>query len=316
MAAESGLKGEEKPKLHVRNKHKSRYNFPQLISTCPELKDYVSLNKFGDLSIDFKNPEAVKLLNKALLKHFYHINYWEIPAGYLCPPIPGRADYLHYVADVLAEDNGGTIPAVITLLDIGIGANSIYPLIGHKEYGWNFVGSDIDATAISSAQNIINRNQLQDNITLRKQNTKGSTFKGIIKQDDFFHVTVCNPPFHSSLEETMSGIKRKWKNLGEKKANQATMNFGGQNNELWCQGGEQQFVINMIKESRLFAKNCLWFTSLISKKESLKACYKTLEQVDCAEVKTINMAQGQKASRILAWTFLEKNERAGTFKNR
>lgn len=316
MTAEWELQGEEKSKLHARNKHRFRYNFPQLISCCPQLKDYVSLNKYGDLSIDFKNPHAVKILNKALLKHFYHINYWEIPVGYLCPPIPGRADYLHYIADLLAENVGEAAPADITLLDIGTGSNCIYPLIGYKEYGWSFIGSDIDDIAINSAQNIINHNYLQNNIILRKQKNTGGTFKGIIQPDDFFYATVCNPPFHSSLEENMSGVKRKWKNLGEKKANQATMNFGGRNNELWCKGGEQQFVINMIKESLLFAKNCLWFTSLISKKESLKACYKTLEQSNCAEVKTINMAQGQKVSRILAWTFFRKNERAGLFNNR
>ena len=94
-------KNKEKIELHPRNKHRERYDFQQLINTCPELAPFVKLNNYNDESIDFFNPNAVKMLNKALLKQHYGINNWEIPEGYLCPPIPSRADYLHYIADLL-----------------------------------------------------------------------------------------------------------------------------------------------------------------------------------------------------------------------
>ena len=42
------------------------------------------------------------MLNRAILMHHYGVKSWDIPAGYLCPPIPGRADYIHSVADLLA----------------------------------------------------------------------------------------------------------------------------------------------------------------------------------------------------------------------
>ncbi|MBC7494605.1 MAG: RlmF-related methyltransferase, partial [Flavobacterium sp.] len=119
----------EKTRLHVRNKHRERYNLKALIESVPELAQYVSLNIYNDESIDFFNPEAVKALNKALLKHHYQIDHWNIPPNYLCPPIPGRADYIHYIADLLCGSNYGKIPKgnLVTCLDIGVGANCVYP---------------------------------------------------------------------------------------------------------------------------------------------------------------------------------------------
>jgi 23S rRNA (adenine1618-N6)-methyltransferase len=302
---------EEKDQLHPRNRHRQRYNFPELITACPELSAYVSLNQFQDLSIDFKNPLAVKVLNKALLKHFYSIEHWDIPEGYLCPPIPGRADYMHYIADLLVGDNAGEIPRGkrIKVLDIGTGANCIYPLIGNYDYGWSFVGSDIDDRAVKSAKNIIAVNDLSKAISIRKQNSTQNIFSGVINTAERFALTMCNPPFHSSMEDAMTGTERKWKNLGHADKAQPTLNFGGKNAELWCEGGEERFVRRMISESVGFAKQCLWFTTLISKKETLASCYHALEKAGAIEVKTISMAQGQKVSRVLAWTFLNQDER-------
>ncbi|RZL08485.1 MAG: DUF890 domain-containing protein, partial [Hymenobacter sp.] len=158
--------------LHPRNPHRERYDFAQLTQASPPLAGFVSVNKFGDASIDFANPEAVKALNQALLKQFYGIAHWDIPAGYLCPPIPGRADYVHYVADLLAGSNGGVLPPGkrISVLDIGVGANCIYPIIGHQAYGWRFVGSETDPVALRAARNIVAANlALQGSIDCRPQ---------------------------------------------------------------------------------------------------------------------------------------------------
>jgi 23S rRNA (adenine1618-N6)-methyltransferase len=304
MSANTKLSPEEKDNLHPRNKHRQRYNFPELISNTPELSAYVAPNPYGDLSVDFKDPQAVKALNRALLQFFYKVDLWDIPEGYLCPPIPGRADYIHYLADLLAADNNGSIPKgkSVKILDIGVGANCIYPLIGHHEYGWNFVGSDIDHIAVNSAKNIVEANGLNKAITIRKQSSAIDIFYGVIKPGEKFDVTICNPPFHASMQEAMDGTSRKWKNLGHKQPS-ASLNFGGKNAELWCEGGEERFVRRMIEESAQFAQSCRWFTSLISKKETLDGCYRTIEKVKATEVRTINMSQGQKVSRVLAWTF-------------
>jgi 23S rRNA (adenine1618-N6)-methyltransferase len=63
---------------------------------------------------------------------------------------------LHLIADLLAENNLGKIPKgdQITCLDIGVGASCIYPIIGVTEYGWKFIGSDIDSKSLESAKKI------------------------------------------------------------------------------------------------------------------------------------------------------------------
>lgn len=144
----------QKPGLHPRNRHHSRYDLATLCQVNPELRQFLTLTPAGEQSVDFANPLAVKALNKALLAHFYAVANWDIPDGFLCPPVPGRADYIHHLADLLAEASG-TIPVNASILDIGVGANCIYPLIGVHEYGWRFTGSETSSQALSSAQAII-----------------------------------------------------------------------------------------------------------------------------------------------------------------
>ncbi len=292
--------------LHPRNQHNGNYDFETLTGALPELKQFVSLNKFGNESIDFANPDAVRALNKALLKQYYNINYWELPKTNLCPPIPGRADYIHYIADILAENHNGTIPtgSGVKILDIGVGANCIYPIIGHQEYGWTFVGTEVDKPAKLTAENIINHNPgLKDSISIRLQQSKRQIFKGIIQPEERFDMTICNPPFHNSKEEATKGTQRKLKNLGKATEGKPVLNFSGQNNELWYEGGELAFITNMIYESVHFKTQCQWFSSLVSKKENLKPFYTILKKVNAAAVKTIEMEQGNKVSRILVWRF-------------
>lgn len=300
----------EKNGLHPRNKHRLRYDFVQLTTACPDLKPFVSVNQYNSQSIDFADPLAVKTFNRALLQQFYGIEHWDIPAGYLCPPIPGRADYIHNLADVLGSDNANVVPRgkAVTVLDIGTGANCIYPLIGHKEYGWQFIGSDIDTMALKVARQIVNSNALDKYIEIRQQPNPSCIFKGIIKPGDKIDITLCNPPFHASAEEADEGTGRKWKNLGHQKTAKMSLNFGGQYNELWCKGGELAFITNMIRESIVFKESCLWFSSLVSKSSNLTGIYFALKQAGAVSVKTINMAQGNKISRMVAWTFFTESQ--------
>jgi len=295
-----------KPGLHPRNPHLGRYDFKRLIKASPELAGFVAANAYGDESIDFADPAAVRALNRALLIDSYGVVGWDIPAQYLCPPIPGRADYLHYLADLLAAGNGGVIPrgASVRVLDIGTGANCIYPLIGTRSYGWRFVASDIDPAAIASAQAILDANPgLGDAIELRLQPSREAIFNGVIKAGERFDLTLCNPPFHASLAEANAGTQRKWKNLGKPATGNPALNFGGQGAELWCKGGEEAFVCRMIEESTQFRDQCSWFTTLVSKSASLPGVYRALKKAGVQDHRTIEMAQGQKKSRFVAWTY-------------
>ncbi len=241
----------QKPGLHPRNRHHSRYDLAMLCQVNPELRQFLTLTPAGEQSVDFANPLAVKALNKALLAHFYAVANWDIPDGFLCPPVPGRADYIHHLADLLAEASG-TIPANASILDIGVGANCIYPLIGVHEYGWRFTGSETSSQALSSAQAIISSNPgLNRAIRLRRQKESGASFNGIIHKNEQYDATLCNPPFHDSAAAARAGSERKRRNLGPNKDD--ALNFGGQQQELWCEGGEVAFFKKMIDESKGFA---------------------------------------------------------------
>ena len=319
MSQKKKVQPKEKAKIHPRNKHKERYDFKVLVEACPELAPFVKLNIHNDESIDFADAEAVKMLNKSLLKHFYKIENWDIPEGYLCPPIPGRADYIHHLADLVRIYNYGKIPtgSSIKCLDIGIGANGVYPIIGNNEYGWTFIGSDIDIVSIESVQKLIDNNPfLKVVIDCRLQTNPKDIFTGILKEGEFIDFTICNPPFHASKAEAEAGTLRKLSNLNQKVVKKVNLNFGGQNGELWCEGGEERFVRTMIRQSRQFKNNCFWFSSLISKQSNLKSIYEALEKAEAFEVKTLPMGQGNKTSRIVAWTFLNKEQQKEWKNNR
>ena len=287
-----------KDKLHLRSFHNKPYNFQELTLKVPELKQFIVKNRDGNDTIQFADPKAVYLLNKALLLHFYNLNFWDIPNQNLVPPIPGRADYIHYLADLLKVDDSHK-----NVLDIGTGASLVYPLIGSAVYNWNFVATDIEPKSIEIAQEIIDKNtHLTSKISLRLQSDKRQILSGIIKKDDYFDAVMCNPPFFKSKKEAEAQTLRKLKGLDKRKTPKLINNFSGESNELWCNGGELAFVLNYIKESTLFKTQVGWFTTLISNEDNLKPLQIELKKA-AKEIKVIDMAQGNKKSRILAWRF-------------
>lgn len=288
--------------MHPRNRFRGGYDFPLLIAASPALKGFVKPNAYGDDSIDYANPLAVKALNQALLRQAYGLPHWDIPEGYLCPPIPGRSDYLHHLADLIGQRQGPSVRA----LDVGSGANCIYPLLGACEYGWSFVAAEVDEMAHRWAAKIVAANQAVSGlIECRLQKSRAHCFRGIIQPGEHFDLTMCNPPFHASAAEAAEGTQRKRRQLGLRKA---ALNFGGKSHELWCEGGELAFIRRMMDECVNFAQACRWFTTLVSKSEHLPKLQQVLHQLKPTEVKIIEMAQGQKKSRILAWTFQNKRD--------
>ncbi len=294
--------------MHPRNRHQGHYDFPQLVESCPELASLLIPKADGGNTIDFADAQSVRVLNRALLRNQYGIAHWDLAEGYLCPPIPGRADYLHGLADLLIAD---APKKTVSVLDIGVGANCIYPLLGHASYGWHFVGTDIDTNALAAAQAIVDANQLSDAIELRLQMQRGKIFAGVVKPDDRFDLCLCNPPFHSSAEIADSTNRRKWRNFGVLgNAATASLNFGGKGGELWCTGGEASFIKRMINESAAVREQVLWFSSLVSKAGNVPDIVKQLKKVGVIEVQTVPMAQGNKQSRFVAWSFFDAAQRS------
>lgn len=297
-----------KKTMHARNRFRAGYDFAQLVAASPALAPFVTPNAYGDVSIDYGNAEAVRALNRALLAHGYGLATWDVPRGYLCPPIPGRSDYLHHLADLLGNGSSA-IPRgrSVMVLDIGMGASCIYPLIGASEYGWRFVGTETNPAAWRWARKLVAANPaVAGLIECRLQPSPAECFKGVMAPGDVFDVSMCNPPFHTSAEDAAAGNRQKQRNLRVPKREGGGRNFGGQPGELWCDGGELAFVRRMIAESAGIPERCRWFTTLISKSAHLPRLYAALREVKAVDVKTIGMAQGQKQSRILAWTFTRR----------
>jgi len=295
--------------LHPKNRHRDRYDFLALARCSPELSQYLVKSRLGDESIDFSDPRAVKALNRALLEHFYGVHNWDIPDHYLCPPIPGRADYIHHVAELLGTSRE-VKAELVRVLDIGCGANLIYPILGFKEYGWHFVASDHDKTALSSAENILKQNpDLRSAIQLRHQLRRDQIFRGIITPLEEFDLTICNPPFYSSLSEAHLATSRKWRSLGRSSGRKSqndlgsVRNFSGKESELCYPGGEAAFISSMIKESEKLSQQCRWFTTLVSKESILPLLDRELARTQVRTKKVIDMIHGQKRSRILAWSY-------------
>lgn len=288
-----------KSKFHARNKNKERYNFEKLVAVNPVLAEFIQPNIHNEDTIDFKNTEAVKALNSSLLKLNYNLQNWHIPAPYLCPPIRERADYIHYIADLLCAQNFGKTPkgAAIKGLDIGVGASLIYPIIGTLEYGWSFIGADTDANALQVANTIIAENEILTNkIECRLQNNPKDFYYGIIGKDEPFDFAICNPPILNSNPEKHE----------KNKSTPPAINLMLEHNKLYYDGGEMRFVKNMVNQSKKFAQSCFLFSTIITKQSTANVIYEILENSQATIIETILLGSGYKASRIVAWSFLSK----------
>ena len=292
--------------LHPRNRHVAGYDFAALVGSWPRLARFVRPSPAGTATVDFADPAAVLALNQALLRLDYGVEHWDVPPGYLCPPIPGRADYVHHLADLLGEGNGGVPPrgTDTVVLDIGVGANGVYPIVGGREYGWRFVGTEIDPVASAWVRRLIASNPtLAGQVEIREQRAKAQILAGVVAPGERFAASMCNPPFHRSAVEAAAGTHRKLRNLGGGTRTPLVRNFGGRSHELWCPGGEVGFVSRMIAESARQPELCGWFTTLVSSRESLPVIERALQSVKPTQVRIIAMAQGQKKSRMVAWSF-------------
>ncbi len=279
--------------MHSKNPFVEDYDFDTLIQSDAGLKPYVFINEYGNKTIKFGDKQAVKALNKALLKLHYGI-LWDIPEDNLCPPIPGRLDYLLHISDLMTKKD-------IRLLDIGTGANLIYPILATCHFNWHCTGSEVDHNSLKNAQVIIDQNKVLRNTQLRHQKIKGSILEHIVKSDDVFDVVVCNPPFFKSALDAQQKNQRKVHNLQLKEKD--TKNFGGHSNELWFKGGEEAFVKKMASESVQFKSQVHWFTSLISKKDNVRGIKRAVSKTQPTQLKVVEMGLGNKKSRFIAWTF-------------
>ncbi len=290
--------------MHPQNPFAERYDLKRLAGSHSPLREHIVLNPLGQQTIDFTVSDAVYELNKAILLLAYKLDDYHLPKGYLIPPVPGRLEYLLHLRDFISEKFKVDKAAQLRGLDIGAGANGIYCILGVQHFNWSMIGAESNAVAVKTArENIQRTNALKDKIEIRHQENKSFLFKNIIQPKEQFDFSVCNPPFHSSKDEAFKGSLKKHSNLSSPSdRNTHLLNFEGQANELWCNGGESLFIKRLIKESLDFNSQVKVFSSLVSKADSLAAIGKQLKKAK-ANHQIIPMDLGNKKSRILVWWF-------------
>jgi 23S rRNA A1618 N6-methylase RlmF len=252
--------------------------------------------------VDWSDARSLLAVTQVLLRHDFHLEF-DMPLNHLCPPVPQRLNYIHWVADLLGimtkEDARN---AQVRGIDVGTGASAIFPLLGYATYGWRFLGTEIDPESVASAQANIDRNKLGEKITVRHVASSENIFTDVIlPSDGTFDFTLCNPPFFSSLSQT-----------GLHPSRSASATPG----ELVCEGGEEAFVERMIRQSKRLERRVRWFTTMLGRKSSLKTLLALLRspEISALVVDQTEFLQGQQARYGLAWSFgrEERDKREAT----
>ena len=275
--------------MHPNSIFQDGYDFLALAEEESALKPLLFKNDFDKWTIDFSIKKNVRLFNQALMKKHFGIENWHIPDENLCPTLPGRADYLYYLKDIIGDGKR-------RILDIGTGASIVYPIVGNRLFSWSFVGSEISTKSISNAKNILEGNNIsQQEIEIRQQTVKRNFFKNIVLENDHFDACICNPPFFESEEQARSWNWKKWKS--EKSKSVGTLS------ELVVKGGEKKFISDMIKESMHYKKQFRLFTTLVSKQSSIPFIEKACKSAQVTSLEFVEMKTGRKVSRIAVWRF-------------
>lgn len=322
---------EEKRCIHPRNKYSDNPpDFGLLASLYPSFQSYVFYSREGKPRIDWKDFNATRELTRVLLLHDHSITWW-IPDGQLCPTVPNRSNYIHWIEDLLSSD---TIPRednVVKGFDIGTGANCIYPLLGASLLGWSFVGTDVTDVALEWAErNVKNNPQISELIEIRKvdfeeklidQNTNNGgscmDFSRNTELSTSSSVELCsgeNKNYHGPpilLGVVKTGEKFDFcmcnppffEAMEESGLNPNT-SCGGTPAEMVCPGGEQAFISRIIQDSVQLKQSFRWYTSMVGKKSSLKSLIAKLREVGVTVVKTTEFVQGQTCRWGIAWSFV------------
>ncbi|XP_073902711.1 RNA N(6)-adenosine-methyltransferase METTL16 isoform X6 [Castor canadensis] len=91
--------------MHARNRYKDKPpDFAYLASKYPDFKQHVQINLNGRVSLNFKDPEAVRALTCTLLREDFGLSI-DIPLERLIPTVPLRLNYIHWVEDLIGHQD-------------------------------------------------------------------------------------------------------------------------------------------------------------------------------------------------------------------
>ena len=287
------------PYIHERNPYKVPPDFKELAVECPEFRSVLKTELNGKLSLDWKDRDAVRVLTLTLLKRDFGLDV-RIPPGNLVPTLPLRFNYLLWLEDLMAANEGSNLHSDFNCsepfgLDVGVGASCVYPLLAAKHFKWHVLGSDVDPESLASARENVARNNLEERVELFHQDPEGPVFEEAISRSPSKKLafTLCNPPFYEGSQTSPVRAPRHEKPAGKV-------------NEMTTPGGEVALVERMIQESLKLKNSVLFFTCMVGHKGSLKEIKKVFHSLFTnVHFSTTEFCQGRTMRWGVAWSFQE-----------
>ena len=269
-------------------------DFKALSERYPDIlkKEYLIDKGDGRVTLKFEDPKVSIALTRATLKDAFEIEC-EIPEDRLCPPVPNRVNYIKWLNELLSlklvSDSNDSKREQFTGLDIGVGASCVYPLLGHRICGWNYVGTEIDRKYFEWAMRNVKRNGFEKHVELRHVKEDDD----LVSERDAEKVDfcMCNPPFFEDEDEVSPHPSRA---------------CSGSSNEMITKGGEVKFVSRIIENSLKLGTKLKWYTSMLGRKRSIKTLVRKLRSSNrVKEIVSSVFIQGQTRRWGLAWSFHE-----------
>ncbi|XP_039215056.1 RNA N6-adenosine-methyltransferase METTL16 isoform X1 [Crotalus tigris] len=286
--------------MHARNRYKNKPpDFAFLASKYPEFKQHVQINLSGRVSVNFKDPQAVRALTCTLLKEDFGLQI-DIPLERLIPTVPLRLNYIHWVEDLIAQQDTATKDSVTWGIDIGTGASCIYPLLGATLNGWYFIATEVDDVCFSYAKKNVEQNNLSDLIKVVKVPQKTLLLDALEEESEvIYDFCMCNPPFFANQLEA-KGVNSR----NPRRPPPSSVNTGGIT-EIMAEGGELEFVKRIIHDSLQLKKRLRWYSCMLGKKCSLAPLKEELRIHGVPKVTHTEFCQGRTMRWALAWSFYE-----------
>jgi 23S rRNA (adenine1618-N6)-methyltransferase len=231
-----------------------------------------------------------------------------LPDDRLCPPVPVRWNYVHWIQELLdttSEDYGEHFDPEreVIGLDIGVGASSIYPLLAcATRSGWRMAGTDIDKHSFGYARQNVEANGFGNRIRLALSPHDGPLIpldKMGMEEIDF---VMTNPPFYTSHEDMKASY------TGKSAPPSAVCT--GSENEMICPGGDVGFVTRIFEESLKLRERVEWYTAMLGKMSSLQQIVMKLKEANIGNFAVTALTAGHRTKRwAVAWSFADYRPR-------
>ncbi|XP_067866637.1 RNA N6-adenosine-methyltransferase mettl16 [Heterodontus francisci] len=284
--------------MHPRNRYKDQPpDFTYLASKYTEFQQHIHTSLTGKVSLNFKDPEAVRALTCTLLKEDFGLTI-DIPLERLIPTVPLRLNYIHWVEDLIGSGPDKT--KLIRGIDIGTGASCIYPLLGATMNGWFFLATEVDDMCFNYAKKNVEQNHLSDLIKVVKVPQKTLLMDALKEESEIvYDFCMCNPPFFANQLEA-KGVNSR----NPSRPPPSSVNTGGIT-EIMAEGGELEFVKRIIHDSLQLKKRLRWYSCMLGKKCSLAPLKEELRQQEVPKVTHTEFCQGRTMRWALAWSFYD-----------